>query len=195
MGRMILAADYTSLQTRIIAELTRRNGYGDVSDQATLVYDVDPVDGGYIYKEHPQKILDKLKVVNTAGFPDSVDDLIMETDIDIIEAKLTAFEKQPRNATSNNDCEALCTGMCVSKCTTNCGGGCSGSCKGDCDGRCTGCGGDCSYDCTSCTGECTGCSGCTGSCRNGCKNSCGTVCANTCQAACIDVCTNSNRVQ
>jgi len=200
----ITAADFTAILTRVQAELTRRNGNGDLSGYASsTVFPVaDPVATDELVKTSAiNTLLTGLGRINSAGLPASVStgDLIYQSTLDGINTKLTAFEKQPRNATSGNDCSAACSGMCVSQCTTTCSTTCTGGCQTGCTGSCTSsCATGCSNSCTSsCTGTCTGgCQGsCTGTCTgdcytgcDGCTNQCQRHCGNNCKSTCTDHC-------
>lgn len=213
----ITAADFTAIQTRVKAELTRRNGNGDLSSYAGSATDYpvnEPVaTDGLVRPSAVNKLLAGLRYINSSGVPADVStgDKILETTLPAITNRLATFEAQPRNATSGNDCASACSGMCVSQCTTTCSttctGGCQETCTGGCNTTCTGgCASTCSTTCTgscsgSCSGgcsgdcytECTGCKGgCTGQCVNlckgGCKGTCGGSCTGTCTQTCGDNC-------
>ena len=209
----ITAEDFTAILARVQAELTRRNGNGDLSGYAsTTVFPVnDPVSTGNLVKTSAvNTLLTGLGRINPAGLPVSVSagDYINESTLDGISTKLSVFEKQPRGATSGNDCASLCSGMCVSQCTTTCSTTCTGGCQDSCSTTCTGgcesacannCTGGCKTSCSgscsgSCTGGCdTGCGGCTActGCRNGCYHGCSTTCGSNCGYTCSPTCGSS----
>lgn len=193
--------DITYRLNRLNAEIARRNGYPNISTSGPVVMDGDvPMTaGGYMTPPVINTILSGIKIIKTAGVPSDVvalDSYIKKSDLDAIDAILTALEAQPRSATSNNDCANACAGMCVSQCTTTClstcTGGCASTCSTTCTGGCTGtCTGTCSTTCTGgCTGTCTAyCSsncngGCYGGCLTGCKSACALACATSCTGGC-----------
>lgn len=174
---LMKAQDFKNLKARVKAEMTRRNGSGDVSSYGGSAYDYTstPSDNTTIKEEHFNKVRDVLANINPSGLPSSGKKDNSIPAMFQLDAKLTLFEAQPRSATSNNDCATSCTGMCVTTCSTGCSGctsctscsGCSGGCS-SCNG-CQGCSGagwsgtagHCD-GCTSCSGSCDGCTGCSG---------------------------------
>ena len=210
----IKAEDFTAIQARVKAELTRRNGNGDLSSYAGSATDYpnnEPVATDELVRPSAvNKLLAGMRYINPDGVPADVatDDKILETTLPAIEARLATFEVQPRDATSGNDCSAACSGMCVSQCTTTCSatctGGCQESCTGGCKTTCTsacgqGCSNTCSGTCSgSCSGSCTGdcytqCTGCKGGCTGQCVNLCKGTCVTWCSESCRPTCSDSNQ--
>ena len=212
MAYKIIPEDFTSRLTRIRAELARRNGYGDLSGYATLDFPSGtPITvGTYITAPVFNTLRTGVGYINQSNLPAeavALETYINSYDLTVLDALLSAFEAQPRSATSGNDCASQCSGMCVTQCTTTClstctGGcedGCSTTCTGGCTNACTSCTGctGCSGTCTgSCSGTCTGgCSSCTGgcwlTCMNTCKGTCSATCADGCSSACSNTCSGT----
>ena len=215
MPDRIIPSDFTNKLTRIKAELARRNGYGDVSLHATIAFpEGTPITvGSLITTPVYNTLLTALNYINGTGLPsEAVAGVtkINSADLNAVDAIISAFEAQPRSATSNSDCAAQCTGMCVAQCTTTCVGDCTGGC-GDtcsvgcaanclgtctnaCTNACTSCTGACTGTCTSCTGGCIGsCSGtCTKVCNWSCTGGCGGTCKGTCTGSCSSTCSSVN---
>lgn len=208
----ITAEDFTAILARVQAELSRRNGNGDLSGYANIDFPAsDPVETDELVKPSAlNTLLTGLGYINPAGLPESVQegDYIEESTIDGIRAKVEVFEAQPRGAITGNDCASLCSGMCVSQCTTTCSttctggcqdgcstgckGGCTDTCANNCTGSCrTSCTGGCSGSCTgSCEGDCyTGCDGCTNYCKRHCTAACAEGCGGSCKGNCDGFCT------
>lgn len=192
-----IPSDITARLTRLNAEIARRNGYPDVSTSGPLSLPVGtPMNvGDYITPPALNTILSGLRLINSAGIPSDVTALtsyINQSDLNAVDAALTAFEAQPRGATSNSDCGSQCAGMCVTQCTTSCLSTCTGGCTDGCSTSCTAtCLGTCTGSCTgSCAGSCVG--SCTGSCTGGCGAWCSTNCMGTCVNACASACSGSN---
>ena len=197
MAYKVIPADFTTRLARIQAELARRNGYGDLSSYSTMTFPVGtPIAaGGFITTPVFNTLRTGLTYINGTGLPGAAVanvTYINSSDLTAIDAALTAFEAQPRGATSNNDCSALCSGMCVSQCTTSCLSTCTGGCVDGCSASCTGtCLGTCTGSCTgSCAGGCAG--DCTQACSDGCGSWCSTNCVGTCVNACASACSSSN---
>ena len=183
-----IPADITTRLERLNTEIARRNGYPDVSASGPLVLpEGTPMSvGDYMTPPALNTILSGLRLINSAGIPNDVvalESYINQSDLNAVDAALTAFEAQPRSATSNSDCASQCAGMCVTQCTesclSTCTGGCADACSASCTGTCLGtCSGTCTGSCTGgCTGSCvTGCTSCSGTCGGGCKNTCTTSC-------------------
>lgn len=199
-----IPSDITARLTRLNAEIARRNGYPDVSTSGPLSLPVGtPMNvGDYITPPALNTILSGLRLINSAGIPSDVTALnsyINQSDLNAVDAALTAFEAQPRGATSNSDCGSQCAGMCVTQCTTSCLSTCTGGCADGCSASCTGtCLGTCSGTCTgscagSCTGTCTVTCGdnCSGSCSGGCYTGCYSTCKGTCKLTCSSTCTGT----
>ena len=206
----ITASRFNDILSRAQAELTRRNGYGDLSSYATIDYPVGTTvaTGKQITIDGLNTLIEALGYINTEDLPSDVafEDYINESDLLLLEGAMVAFEAQSRGATSGNDCASLCSGMCVSQCTTgclstctatcadtcelSCTDGCIGTCEGTCEGTCTGtCEGTCT-SCTGCSGTCTAvCNwSCTNTCYTGCYTACDGTCKNGCHAACYVSC-------
>lgn len=179
MSNFVVPNDFIDLLSRVNAELTRRNGNGDLSGHAGIAFDIEPKTGMSIDYEHAQKILNGLSLISSNGLPEKINRFISQEDMDSIKIRLAANESQPRGATSGNDCAAACSGMCVSSCTTGCGGTCSGGCSGTCSSTCRGgCSGSCDNSCSGgCDGSCGG-SNCSWTCRGDCSGGCRATCAN-----------------
>lgn len=189
-----IPADITTRLTRLNAEIARRNGYPDVSASGPLsLPEGTPMSvGDYMTPPALNTILSGLRLINSAGIPSDVvalESYINQSDINAIDAALTAFEAQPRGATSNSDCASQCAGMCVTQCTTSCLSTCTGGCADGCSASCTAtCLGTCTGSCTgSCSGGCTGT--CTSACSDGCGSWCSTNCTGTCKGTCRGGCT------
>ena len=192
-----IPSDITARLTRLNAEIARRNGYPNISTSGPLSLPVGtPMNvGDYITPPALNTILSGLRLINTAGIPSDVTALnsyINQSDLNAVDAALTAFEAQPRGALSNSDCASQCAGMCVTQCTTSCLSTCTGGCADGCSASCTAtCLGTCTGTCTgSCSGGCTG--SCTRSCADGCGSYCSTSCSGTCVNACASACSSSN---
>lgn len=199
-----IPSDITARLTRLNAEIARRNGYPDVSTSGPLSLPVGtPMNvGDYITPPALNTILSGLRLINSAGIPSDVTALtsyINQSDLNAVDAALTAFEAQPRGALSNSDCASQCAGMCVTQCTTSCLSTCTGGCADACSASCTGtCLGTCTGTCTgSCAGGCTGtctvaCGGnCDGTCSGGCYTGCYSTCKGTCKLTCSSTCTGT----
>jgi len=190
-----IPSDITARLTRLNAEIARRNGYPNISTSGPLSLPVGtPMNvGDYITPPALNTILSGLRLINSAGIPNNVTALnsyINQSDLNAVDAALTAFEAQPRGATSNSDCGGQCAGMCVSQCTESCLSTCTGGCADACSASCTG---TCLGTCTgSCTGSCTG--GCTGTCVSSCASTCSTGCGNYCSYSCSGGCTGTCRI-
>lgn len=189
-----IPSDITARLTRLNAEIARRNGYPDVSTSGPLSLPVGtPMNvGDYITPPALNTILSGLRLINSAGIPSDVTALnsyINQSDLNAVDAALTAFEAQPRGALSNSDCASQCAGMCVTQCTTSCLSTCTGGCADGCSASCTAtCLGTCTGSCTgSCSGGCTGT--CTSACSDGCGSWCSTNCTGTCKGTCRGGCT------
>lgn len=212
----ITAEDFTAILARVQAELSRRNGNGDLSGYANIDFPAsDPAETNELVKPSAlNTLLTGLGYINPAGLPESVSegDYIEESTLDGIRAKVEVFEAQPRNATTGNDCASLCSGMCVSQCTTTCSttctggcqetcsttctGGCASACANNCTGGCQtscsgGCSGSCTGTCQSGCGGCTACTGCRNGCYHGCTDSCRVGCRSSCDSYCSASCTGS----
>ena len=200
MPYKVIPEDFTVKLARIQAELARRNGNGDLSGYATIDFgDGTPLPGDKFTIDHINTLITGLSYINSIDLPDEAVfgvTRINSNDLGIINSVLTAFESQPRSATSGNDCENLCSGMCVDQCTTTCLSTCTSDCAIECSDNCTGsCTGSCTGTCTSCTGctgGCTSCSGCTGGCSGTCTSCSGctgcTGCSGTCTGECLATC-------
>ena len=189
-----IPSDITARLTRLNAEIARRNGYPNLSTSGPLSLPVGtPMNvGDYITPPALNTILSGLRLINTAGIPSDVTALnsyINQSDLNAVDAALTAFEAQPRGALSNSDCASQCAGMCVTQCTTSCLSTCTGGCADGCSASCTAtCLGTCTGSCTgSCSGGCTGT--CTSACSDGCGSWCSTNCTGTCKGTCRGGCT------
>lgn len=198
----VIPEDFISKLDRIKAELARRNGYGDVSAYADIDFpEGTPITyGSLITTPVFNTLLTALNYINGSGLPDEAVGGVTKIntdDFNVVDAIISAFEAQPRSATSNNDCAAQCTGMCVLQCTTTCISTCTGSCSETCSGGCadtcgTSCTGSCAGACTSCTGSCSGsCSSCTGGCTGTCTAACKSGCGNACSFSCVGSCKNT----
>lgn len=180
-----IPSDITARLTRLNAEIARRNGYPNLSTSGPLSLPVGtPMNvGDYITPPALNTILSGLRLINSAGIPSDVTALnsyINQSDLNAVDAALSAFEAQPRNALSNSDCASQCAGMCVSQCTESCLSTCTGGCTDGCSASCTG---TCLGTCTgSCTGSCSG--GCTGDCTQACSDGCGSWCSTNCVGTC-----------
>ena len=187
--------DITSRLTRLNAEITRRNGYSNISSNAPIALPVGtPITaGGYIVADAINTIFSGLRIINSVNVPSDVvaeETRINKSDLNAIDSLLLLFESQPRAAVSGNDCGSACVGMCVTQCTTTCLSTCTGGCTSTCSNTCTG---GCTNACTSCTGTCSGgCSGCTGgctgSCTAACSDGCGSWCSTNCMGTCVTYC-------
>ena len=199
-----IPSDITARLTRLNAEIARRNGYPNISTSGPLSLPVGtPMSvGDYITPPALNTILSGLRLINSAGIPSDVTALtsyINQSDLNAVDAALTAFEAQPRGALSNSDCGSQCAGMCVTQCTTSCLSTCTGGCADACSASCTGtCLGTCSGTCTgSCSGGCTGTctvacgSNCSGTCSGGCYTGCYSTCKGTCKLTCSSTCTGT----
>ena len=189
-----IPSDITARLTRLNAEIARRNGYPNISTSGPLSLPVGtPMNvGDYITPPALNTILSGLRLINSAGIPSDVTALnsyINQSDLNAVDAALTAFEAQPRGATSNSDCASQCAGMCVTQCTTSCLSTCTGGCADGCSASCTAtCLGTCTGTCTgSCSGGRTGT--CTSACSDGCGSWCSTNCTGTCKGTCRGGCT------
>ena len=201
---MATPSDITARLTRLNAEIARRNGYPNVSASGPLALPAGtPMNvGDYMTPPALNTILSGLRLINSAGIPSDVvaiSSYINQSDLNAVDAALSAFEAQPRNALSNSDCASQCAGMCVSQCTESCLSTCTGGCADGCSTSCTAtCLGTCSGTCTgSCAGGCTGtctvvCGGnCDGTCSGGCYTGCYSTCKGTCKLTCSSTCTGT----
>ena len=171
---LILATDLTSRLTRLNAELTRRNGYNNLSGYVQSFPVNEPVAVNNLAKVSAiNTIFTGLRYINGTNVPANRTALtspMLLSDLTTIDNLLTAFEATPRDNLTTNDCASACSGTCISQCTTTCYTTCSG-CKGSCTG-----------DCSSCTG------GCYKSCGTNCQRLCGVGCSNTCTGGCNTTC-------
>ena len=184
MSNLAYASDILTRLTRLNNELTRRNGYTDLSvnTPVTIPVEAPTATEELIKVQAINTILIGLRFINENDVPVNRvanESFLLDEDLTTIDALLTTFEAQPRGERTNNDCTGACAGMCITECTTGCISctSCSGctSCT-SCTG-CTGCTGTCTKHCNwTCTGGCSSCSGCTG-CK-GCSG-CSSVCRTT----------------
>lgn len=190
MPNLIYATDITNRLTRLNAELTRRNGYPNLSTNVPVTAaGGNPTSNTLAVATDINSIFSGLRLINSSGVPadrSAITSQMLEVDLTAIDGNLTSFEATPRYGGAN-DCAAACAGMCVDQCTTGCTG-----CTGTCTDVCTGCTGSCT-SCSGCTGTCTSCSGCTsctgcwGNCTGGCYTGC-TGCKGTCSNNCAKFC-------
>lgn len=163
---LILAIDITNRLTRLNAELTRRNGYTNLSINVPIVATGgNPTSNTLAVATDINSIFSGLRLINSSGVPadrSALTSQMLESDLTTIDGKLAAFEATARYGGAN-DCAAACAGMCTTQCTTGCTG-----CKG----------------CTNCTGCTNACTGCWTSCTGGCYGACTTLCARTCAGNC-----------
>lgn len=187
-NRKVIAQEFVNLKNRVRNEMNRRNGYGSMTAYAGSEYEFtnSALADTLLRAEYMTQNHIPLKAVSTTQLPENIKNIITESDMVAMEAKITKYEAQPRNARTNNDCDAYCSGMCVSQCTTTCSGGCRSGCtgcSGGCSGRCSGCGSGCSGGCSSSCGGCDnkGCGPACGRCScNPTCYTCGTGCSGRC---------------
>lgn len=195
--RKVIAQEFVNLKNRVRNEMRRRNGYGSMVSYADAKYDFknSALPNTLLRLEYMTQNQIPLRAVSASQLPENIKLVITESDMAAMEAKITAYESQPRGARTNNDCDAMCSGMCVTQCTTTCSGSCTGTCSGGCSGSCSGgCSGDCYGGCGGCGWGCSGgcSSGCGGCDNKGCGPSCGYCTCNptchTCGSGCSGRC-------
>ena len=176
------ASRYVNLKARVKAECLRRKYSGSVAAYGGASYDytVTPAAGKPILKEHRDKLVTPLSMINLTNVSatNNYGDKISDAALTILESSVTLYEKRSITDSSGTDCNSGCTGMCKgcqTTCTGSCSGGCkttcTGSCSGGCKGDCSGCGGDCGGTCQSCS-YCA--SSCNDDCHRGCSGGCST---------------------
>ena len=151
--RKVIAQEFVNLKNRVRNEMRRRNGYGSMVSYADAKYDFknSALPNTLLRLEYMTQNHIPLRAVSTSQLPENIKLVITESDMAAMEAKITAYESQPREARTHNDCDALCSGMCVTQCTTTCSGSCTGTCSGSCSGSCSGgCSGGCYGGCGGC---------------------------------------------
>lgn len=125
-------AEFTEMKDRLRAELSRRNGYGSVTDKISMIDDIPiPMPGSTILVSHG-KIMDAFLQIQDLG------DLKFCKEGDPIPhsfgpSMFVALEKleQETMTSASSSCRGACTGLCFGSCTSSCFG-----CKGSCDGLC-----------------------------------------------------------
>lgn len=174
---------FTTMKSRINAEMNRRKYNGSLVSYAGAVYQYTV--GNSILLEHVDKNLEPLRAINPDGQPALGPKFMKLQDKEVMDSKLLIYESNPETS-STNDCANLCSGLCVSACDIGCTGctSCTGSCIGTCQSQCA-------NDCTGgCTRQCA--DGCSGSCRGGCSDAC-TSCiggCTSCSGGCSGGCTS-----
>lgn len=170
MSTLVVPSDITNRLARLNAELTRRNGYTNLSVNAPITLTV--TQNTLITVSAINTLFSGLRLINGTTVPAdrvALTSQLLESDLTFIDNLLTTFEARPRGERTTNDCAAACSGTCISQCTTGCTG-CSG---------CSGCGSGCASGCASPQASCYG--GCLSGCKSACALACATSCAGTCR--------------
>lgn len=213
---VLKAERFTTLKSKVKAEVLRRNRSGSVASYGGAAYDykIQPAKGTVILQEHLDKLSVPLSAINSNAVPGKTGKRVLsEAELANMEAKVTAWSARSMTDRSGSDCKSGCTGTCYTGCATGCTGcgsgcpsGCSGcgsgcpntcsSCGSSCGDACSdgcgdACGGNCWDACSGCGSGCgDGCDGCGSGCGSGCSG-CGSGCGNTCTSTCASDCTHS----
>lgn len=158
VGRIITAADFNKLKTRVNNEMKRRSHTGSLSSYNTSV---SVSIGSRATATQANSIINGIRAINASGITSAVSYGSSIQALSAASAKLADYASRSlvgRNSGCASSCSGLCQG-CNNTCTGTCSRSCTGSCKGSCSGSCTNCNG------------CSGCSGC-GGCGSGCAGGC-----------------------
>ena len=176
-GSSVLATDYNSVRTRIVAEFNTTNRRNVSSYTAPVS---NRSSGQSASAANVTAMAHDMYIVNSNTY--TKDNIVQGekvlNNINGVVKALTGYEGYPKVGT-NSGCKSGCIGLCqgckggcqtgCTSCSDTCKDGCKGACKNTCDG--------CSDNCTSCYGDCTGsCSGCSGGCSGSCLYDCAATC-------------------
>ena len=179
---VLKAERFTTLKSKVKAEVLRRNRSGSVASYGGAAYDykIQPAKGTVILQEHLDKLSVPLSAINSNAVPGKTGKRVLsEAELANMEAKVTAWSARSMTDRSGSDCKSGCTGTCYTGCATGCTG-----CGSGCPSGCSGCGSGCPNTCTGCGSGCpSSCSACSAGCANGCTG-CGSGCPNTCTENC-----------
>lgn len=124
---MLTVEEILQLKELIKNELSRRNGYGDISKYGSVAYDFipdvdEPYHGGIMDAVHMQKTKDLMLAIT--DFNTDINNLTESNDIilDAIDNTLLDIVNEWMGEEDYSSCRGACTGLCVGTCISSCSG-------------------------------------------------------------------------
>lgn len=125
--------EFTTMKSKLRAELARRSGYGSISDKVSIIDSIQTPTTGSGMKVSQGKIMDAFLQIKDTG------DLRFCKEDDVIAKSfgpemISAVNSLVGETAHTSSCRGACTGLCNNSCSNSCTGctSCSGcsSCSG-----------------------------------------------------------------